>query len=605
MNDAASDDILQYYKRELSYLRKQGAAFASRYPKVAAGLALHGTESLDPHTERLIESTAFLAARVHRDLDESFPELAASLLENVCPSLVQPLPSMTIVELTLDHREGKVTAGYRVPRHTSVSAKTVDNDTCRFRTAWELTLWPMQITDCRLPGDGSVWLSLTALDGVDFGELEIDRLRIHLQGDWMETMPLYEWLAGAMAAIDIRDENGQMRRLKPDAWCEVGYDDDQTVLSPPDHSYLPYLLLQEYFAFPRKFHFFDLMLPKGALGRGTQAEVRLLPINPPRHLPVLNAKHFRLGCVPAVNLFSRSSEPVRIDHRHYEYPLIADLQRAATTEIYAIESVIASDPAMDRSVMIKSFAGAGAGNDAQAPSPNDPAAPCDATVRWYARREHCRQPGISGTEMHIGFVDAAQARRPPAQPVVYANLLCTNRRLAEQLPRGAKMTVEAISQNVRVACLYEPSAAHSPPLGSDTLWRLVSLLSLSYRSLLSEGPHDANDAGVKRLQALLTLFATDGERDRQQIQGVRSLKSSGATAHVGTDGWRGYCRGTRLTLEFDETAFVGSSPLMLAAVLSRFFAIYTSINSFVRVAVVKEGEVWRQWDAMSGRQPLL
>ncbi len=58
MADLARDDILQYYKRELSYLRTQGADFAQRYPKDAARLALHGTESLDPHTERLIEATA-------------------------------------------------------------------------------------------------------------------------------------------------------------------------------------------------------------------------------------------------------------------------------------------------------------------------------------------------------------------------------------------------------------------------------------------------------------------------------------------------------------------------------------------------------------------
>jgi type VI secretion system protein ImpG len=97
----ASDDILQYYKRELSYLRTQGADFAQRYPKVAARLALHGTESLDPHTERLVEATAFLAARVHRDLDQAFPEIAGALLENVCPSLVQTIPSMTVAQFDL------------------------------------------------------------------------------------------------------------------------------------------------------------------------------------------------------------------------------------------------------------------------------------------------------------------------------------------------------------------------------------------------------------------------------------------------------------------------------------------------------------------------
>ena len=75
----APDDILQYYKRELSYLRLQGADFAHRYPKIASRLALRGTESLDPHTERLIEATAFLAARVHRDLAQEFPQVASAL----------------------------------------------------------------------------------------------------------------------------------------------------------------------------------------------------------------------------------------------------------------------------------------------------------------------------------------------------------------------------------------------------------------------------------------------------------------------------------------------------------------------------------------------
>ena len=100
----APDDILQYYKRELSYLRLQGADFARRYPKIASRLALHGTESLDPHTERLIEATAFLAARVHRDLDQEFPQVASALLDNVCPSLVQPVPSMTIGSLVCENR---------------------------------------------------------------------------------------------------------------------------------------------------------------------------------------------------------------------------------------------------------------------------------------------------------------------------------------------------------------------------------------------------------------------------------------------------------------------------------------------------------------------
>lgn len=97
-----SDDLLHYYQQELVYLRDHGAEFAQRYPKVAARLALSGAESPDPHTERLIQAQAFLAARVHRDLDREFPHFAAALLDHLCPSLNQPVPSMTVAALRAD-----------------------------------------------------------------------------------------------------------------------------------------------------------------------------------------------------------------------------------------------------------------------------------------------------------------------------------------------------------------------------------------------------------------------------------------------------------------------------------------------------------------------
>ena len=46
-------------------------------------------------------------------------------------------------------------------------------------------------------------------------------------------------------------------------------------------------------------------------------------------------------------------------------------------------------------------------------------------------------------------------------------------------------------------------------------------------------------------------------------------------------------------------------PLMLAAVLDRFFALYTSINSFTRVVVKRGEEEWKRWEPKTGRQPVL
>src|SRR5512135_2342212 len=100
------DDLLHYYERELSFLRRTGAEFARRYPKVAGRLLLEPNKCDDPHVERILEGFAFLAARVHLHLDDDFPEVSEALLGVLYPHFTRPIPSVTVVELGLDPEQG-------------------------------------------------------------------------------------------------------------------------------------------------------------------------------------------------------------------------------------------------------------------------------------------------------------------------------------------------------------------------------------------------------------------------------------------------------------------------------------------------------------------
>ena len=596
----ADDDLIEYYKRELAYLRHQGADFSARYPKVASRLAFGGAESPDPHTERLIEANAFLAARVHRDLDREFPQVAAALLESQCPSLMQPVPSISVAQLALDPTQGKVTAGYVVPRHTSLVARTASGETCRMRTAWDNVLWPLDITDVRLSGASTLCLQVSCSEGLTANELALDSLRLHLHGDWMSTMPLYDLLVSAVMGIDVVDAQGQVRHLPRTAWREVGYDLDQSVLPNPPHAAAAYGLLQEYFSFPGKFHFFDLTGLSGLTGHGEHFELRLQLDRSARGLRGLDAESFKLGCVPIVNLFNRTSEPMTIDHRHHEYLLVGDRQFESTTEVHSILSVVASDPDADRPQRITAFAAL----DSQDTSGASSGGQQDSTdarpeVFWSARRETSLRANLTGTDMFLSFVDPNNTRSVPSEPVVFAQLLCTNRRLASQLRPQTRLRAENLSSSLAITCLYEPSEQRDPPLSSATMWRLVGLLRLNHQSLVG------GTNGVQTLRDMLSLFASSSARDLAQIKGVRTLQARGVTARLGSDAWRGFCRGTEVQLGFDETAFVGGSPLLLSAVLARFFALYTTVNSFVRLTARRNGEDWKRWEPMCGHQNLL
>src|SRR3954470_24067235 len=101
------DELLNYYERELTFLRQMGAEFAERYPKVASRLLLEPDRCEDPHVERLIEASALLAARVHLRLDDDFPEITQSLLNIVYPHYTRPVPSLSVAEFM--NREGAMT----------------------------------------------------------------------------------------------------------------------------------------------------------------------------------------------------------------------------------------------------------------------------------------------------------------------------------------------------------------------------------------------------------------------------------------------------------------------------------------------------------------
>jgi type VI secretion system protein ImpG len=592
----SQDPHLEHYRRELRYLRTESAHFAARYPKLAQRLVLTDAESADPHIQHLIESVAFLTAGVHRELDRVAPAAAAAILDNLCPTLTQPVPSMTIMQMALDPAEGKVTAGSRVARGTLLSTTALSGVPCRFQVGWNTTLWPLHVQDVVCDDARSLRIEVRADAGVDIAELEVDSLRLHLAGEQLTTMPLHELLLTGLDYVEVIGA-GCVHRLSADCLQEAGFDEDQLLLASPAHTHPAYSLLQEYFAFPRKFQFFDVNGVRGKLGSGGGFSLRFVFSHGASALELLRPEHVRLNCVPAINLFPVTSEPIAYDQRHYDYLLIPNRKRDATTEVHSVVAVTLSDPRSEKSEAIPSaFADTGSEGDSDGVRGNAP-------LTWTMRRSASLRPGIAGSDVHLGFVDRRDVRAQTTTPVIYASLLCTNRLLASQVTPNTRFYGEGMAASTDIRALYQPSDQRVPTMDSESLWALASLLRLNHRSLVD------GSTGAATLREMLGLFATHSARDAKQIMGVKRLTATPGTARmpgtVGAGSWRGHCRGTNIVIEFDTGCFAGSSALMLAGVLARFFALYTTANSFVRLTVRRGEEDWMTWPPMTGRQALM
>src|SRR4051812_5856406 len=140
-----SDDLLPYYNRELSYIRRHAGRFAEAHPKVAARLRLGPDGSEDPHVERLLQGFAYLTSRVRHKLDDEFPEITQALIGSLYPHYLAPIPACAIVQLDLDPGQNELTAGVTVPRGQGLESEAIQGEPCRFRTAYPVTLFPVDV----------------------------------------------------------------------------------------------------------------------------------------------------------------------------------------------------------------------------------------------------------------------------------------------------------------------------------------------------------------------------------------------------------------------------------------------------------------------------
>src|SRR5262245_27630523 len=143
--------LLEYYNRELQFIREMGAEFAAQYPRIAARLGLDGMECADPYVERLLEGVAFLTARVQLKIDARHPEFTQHLMEMVYPHFLAPVPSCAVAEFEPDFKADALQAGVTIARRARLSMQfnKGERTACEFRTAHEVTLWPLTVTEAR------------------------------------------------------------------------------------------------------------------------------------------------------------------------------------------------------------------------------------------------------------------------------------------------------------------------------------------------------------------------------------------------------------------------------------------------------------------------
>lgn len=572
----------KYYEEEMRYLHEAGKAFATAHPETARYLNLDSINDRDPYVERLFEGFAFLSGKVHERLDDDLPEYTEGMFNLLWPHYLRPIPALSVLEFK--PKEGLLQESTSYPKGIEVLSKPVGafNVGCRFRTTQTIDVHPFSLTDVSTewkPGYTTVTLSFQLQKGVNFDKINFNngKLRVYCNADPAIASTLHLFFTRYVNRVTIAatDDAKSGMVVGRQNWIHaVGYEEDEGLLPYSLYSFLGYRLLQEYFNYRPKFWFFDIdgfdNFKPDKEAQGFQVTVDFDRSYPEDRR--FKTENLRLFCSPIVNLFPKDITPIRVDHLTTEYRTVPDSSSSQSYEIYELTEVVGIEEKTNRRHYYTPFF----------------TFEREDKGRFYSSK--VRKTPSDDYDTYISIL-GSNLDQDLATETLSISALCTNRSLPrEHLKEGEiNRAPSGFAEIVDFKNLNQPTIDRHPPRDQNFFWKLLSHLSSNYMSIAT--PH--------ALKSLLELY--DWERsdaNKKRINGIRDVKwKPKEKVYKGA-----IIRGSEVVLEIQEGAFSDEGDLCLFGnVLSRFFQMYATINSFVYLTIIlmPSGKTF-EWQSLKG-----
>lgn len=591
MNHPTQDnEILRYYEAEMRYLREAGKEFAQAFPDRARMLNIDRIGERDPHVERLFEGFAFLMGRLRHKLDDELPELTEGLVSMLWPHYLRMIPSLSILELIPDgaslQRHETLPAGLEVTSDPIALGPRPgdggDSVECIYRTTQAVDLYPLRLTEAnayaREDGRSVIRLRLALQTQGRREPWAVPRLRIYLHADRPLALALYAALTAKPLAVQVRvpgypaDRPGTPRPMADLHLEPAGFAAEERLWPKPDNAFGGYQLLLEYFTFPEKFMFVDLVgLDMDAIPQdAAHFDVEVVLARPFPDDMRFSAENVRLFCTPIINLFQLEADPITVTHFETEYRVRAMERHGPHVEAYSVDTVRGFEAGNGRRFEYAPFAAfRHRGGMLRHEMPE----------RYFHTRVRRGPSGRFDTWVVLGGHAWDQQQSLPEE-TLSLSVTGTNGMLPRKGLREAGITRMrgGFAKIGAVRNLTAPTLPVYPPTGDRFHWRVLSHLAPNYLSLL--------DAEV--LRGSLALYDwTDGELNRRRIDAITEVRHRPLQKLVKG----GLLRGVEIEVTLDSSRFAGAGDVELFGdMLNRFLSLYAAVNLYTRLVIVSQPE---------------
>lgn len=526
--------LLETYITELDALRRHGREFAEAYPEIASRLDIGSRRSRDPHVERVVESSAFLASRLRMMIEESATELPLAMLSLLAPSLTEPVPAMGIVEFQGGEEPQTVARGSRFDFEVG------DQALACFSTAMDTVAAPMSLAVRRVASGGGPGDTI----GVRVEGTPTDPLLLYLGNDAVSGATLLDAFDDDLTAIDVvpPDDDSDPIHVPLSSLRMHGFNAAEASLPVRPAAHLAHRSVVEYMVCPEKFRFVSLSGVPLASG----SEVMFRFSRPVALPPALAPDLITVNRAPVVNLWEVAATPFDITGRALEYPVQVDALRYRTVECHSVERVDVYGPGGGRPERIDPAVALGEISGSQ--------------IRWGVRRTVSRTGGQ--VLMYFEGLDYRELGRQRflVAPVV----LASNRDVAQHTPVGEPLQPVGSMGNWRCALAAAPTEYRPALAGAQAMETMIGYLRSNMTSLASG-----------RLDLLRDYLGRFPGADRANwVNGLAAV----ATRPVATMRMGYPQAGVGLTVTFDKQRYPTTSLAGVRRLLNGLFNSQRGIN---------------------------
>lgn len=559
------ESLLKYYQDEMEFLVEGGKTFAKQYPDLARSLDFSSFSSNDPDIQRLIESTAFLNAKLQKRIDEQAPEISQEILNAVYPQFNAPIPSMTIMQFSHLAKPG---SGIKtIARNTALtSSKQYEGQYYIFKTTMDVEISSYAIQD--------IAIAKTNQENVPFYIYNICDNAIQIQLQQISPTPtqsitcyihmldqiaynVYEGIMSVLpdAPTPIFEDGEQIGTISP-----VGFDDNTSLFPITSRENPAYRTLLEYNVFYKKFLFFKMNFTKQPKKSVT------IPFNSKKEI-FMKKEDLLLNCTPAINLFEKTSEPIIVTNKATNYRISADNNSQHNVDIHTILSI--EDTKFDENRKYTPYFSCKHILDNE-----------HHHIFWMAKRE--QNKNLNDTfDVSVSFFDTQPI---PETSTLYAKLLCLQRNANALIPPNVTWTIGNTPGNLKCENLDRPTQTYMPTMRSQTQWRLISHLSVNYFGF-------DNVNGLDHIKELFAIYDFQNTSNKNPLHLLKELTYETKMIYHN----QAVIPMAQITLKVDDGQ--SSQVFLLAHVISNFFAHNMDFNTNMQMILKKQSNngVWKKW----------